>query len=461
MSQILKAGVLLLMATSAHAGVSAAEADRLGKDLTPIGAERGASADGLIPAWQGKSFFTQAQLDVSRPALEALRRSNSAAGYALLAGPLADDKPRVVITRANMSQYAAQLTEGHKAMFRLYADYKMPVYPTVRNAFFPDQINAATRKNATSASLQGTDDLTGAAIGFPFPIPKTGAEVIWNHRLKYRGNAVRLINNSAIVAQDGGVQQSRFVADVKFVYANYKNPAPADNKLALYFSAKNLAPARVAGQSTLVHEPIMGSRAAWLFDPGIGRVRRAPDVGFDNPTLGADGEQFNDQVDTFNGSLERYDWKLLGKKPMLIAYNSQRIESPQLKIKDILRVKLHHLPEWNARRASIAARYLDALQSAPLTLPTVIARAESSWHLFVVRVPQRDAVQQKLQAAGINTLIHYPIPPHRQQAYAGGIWRAGDFPIAEQVAGEVLSLPMGPHLKAADVERVISALQTL
>jgi len=336
MNQILKSGVFLLMAASAHAGVPVAEADRLGKDLTPIGAERGASADGLIPAWQGKSFFTSAQLDVSRPALEALRRSNSAAGYALLAGPLADDKPRVVITRANMSQYAAQLTEGHKAMFRLYADYKMPVYPTVRNAFFPDQINAATRKNATSANLQGTDDLTGAAIGFPFPIPKTGAEVIWNHRLKYRGNAVRLINNSAIVAQDGGVQQSRFIADVKFVYANYKTPAPADNKLALYFMAKNQAPARVAGQTTLVHEPIMGSRSAWLFDPGLGRVRRAPDVGFDNPTLGADGEQFNDQVDTFNGSLERYDWKLIGKKPMLIAYNSLRMSSPALKVKDVL-----------------------------------------------------------------------------------------------------------------------------
>lgn len=127
----------------------------------------------------------------------------------------------------------------------------------------------------------------------------------------------------------------------------------------------------------------------------------------------------------------------------------------------ILRVKLHHLPEWNARRESIAARYLDALQGAPLVLPRVIAQAESSWHLFVVRHAQRDTVQRKLQEAGINTLIHYPIPPHRQQAYAGGIWKAGDFPIAEQVAGEVLSLPMGPHLKAADVERVIAALHTL
>lgn len=336
MNQILKASVLMLMAASAQAGVSAAEADRLGKDLTPIGAERGASADGLIPAWQGRDFYTAKQTQVTRPELEALRKGNPANAFALLSGKLAEDKPRLTITRANMAQYAAQLTEGHKAMFRLYPSYKMNIYPTVRTGFFPDQIYAATKKNATSAQLQGTDDLTGAAIGFPFPMPKTGAEVIWNHRLKYRGNAVRLVNNSAIVAQNGGVQQSRFIADVKFIYANYKTPAPADNKLALYFSAKNLAPARVAGQSTLVHEPLMGSRSAWLFDPGIGRVRRAPDVGFDNPTLGADGEQFNDQVDTFNGSLERYDWKLLGKKPMLIAYNSGRIQSPALKVKDLL-----------------------------------------------------------------------------------------------------------------------------
>lgn len=336
MNQVIKASVLMLMAASAQAGVSAAEADRLGKDLTPIGAERGASADGLIPAWQGKDFYTTKQLQINRSELEALRRSNPAGAFALLSGKLADDTPRLTITRANMGQYAAQLTEGHKAMLRLYPSYKMNIYPTVRTGFFPDQIYAATKKNATAAQLQGTDDLSGAAVGFPFPIPKTGAEVIWNHRLKYRGNALRLVNNSAIVAQNGSMQQSRFVADVKFIYANYKTPASADNKLAFYFSAKNLAPARVAGQSTLVHEPLMGSRSAWLFDPGIGRVRRAPDVGFDNPTLGADGEQFNDQVDTFNGSLERYDWKLLGKKPMLIAYNSGRIQSPALKVKDLL-----------------------------------------------------------------------------------------------------------------------------
>ena len=220
MNQFIKVSALLLLSSAVQAGVSSAEADRLGKDLTPIGAEMGASADGLIPAWQGKSFFTQAQINVNRPDLVAMGRNNPMGAYKLLSGKLADDKPRLTITRANMAQYAAQLTEGHKAMFRLYPSYKMNVYPTERPGFFPEQIYEATKKNATSASLQGTDDLKGAAIGFPFPIPKTGAEVIWNHRLKYRGNAVRLVNNSAIVSQDGGVQQSRFIADVKFVYAN-------------------------------------------------------------------------------------------------------------------------------------------------------------------------------------------------------------------------------------------------
>lgn len=336
MHSIFKASMLLLLATSAHASVSAAEADRLGKDLTPIGAERAASADGQVPAWAGKSFFSEKQLAITRPELESLRKSNPAGAYALLSGKLSDDKPLYTVTRANMAQYADKLTAGHKAMFKLYPDYKMIVYPSVRTGFFADQIYAATRKNATSAELQGTDDLKNAAIGFPFPIPKNGAEVIWNHRLKYRGNAVRLYNNSAIVAQDGSVQLSKFVADVKFIYANFKTPPAPDNKLALYFLATNVSPARVAGQVTLVHEPTTGSRSAWLYDPGLGRTRRAPDVGFDNPTLGADGEQFNDQVDTFNGSLERYDWKLIGKKEMLIAYNSQRIASPTLKVKDLL-----------------------------------------------------------------------------------------------------------------------------
>jgi dTDP-4-amino-4,6-dideoxygalactose transaminase len=112
-----------------------------------------------------------------------------------------------------------------------------------------------------------------------------------------------------------------------------------------------------------------------------------------------------------------------------------------------LRVKLKKLDEWNDRRRGMAALYLTELSGAAnLTLPFVPEWAEPVWHLFVVRHPKRDALQQKLAAADIGTLIHYPVPAHLSGAYADGPWKRRDFPIAEELAGTVLSLPIGPHL---------------
>ncbi|MBD0319062.1 MAG: DegT/DnrJ/EryC1/StrS family aminotransferase [Gemmatimonadetes bacterium] len=123
----------------------------------------------------------------------------------------------------------------------------------------------------------------------------------------------------------------------------------------------------------------------------------------------------------------------------------------------ILRVKLRRLAAWNERRARIAARYREALAPLALELPRVPAEATSSWHLFVVETPQRDAVREALAARGVETLVHYPIPPHRQDAYSeqGAI----SFPVAERIAARVLSLPMGPHLTDGQQERVIEALR--
>jgi hypothetical protein len=249
------------------------------------------------------------------------------------------EKPQFIITRDNMAQYAAHLTDGQKAMFAKYPDYRMIVYPTVRATFFPDAVNQATIKNATSATLKGTDDVEGAVLGFPFPIPKSGAEVIWNHKMRYRGSAVRRYNNQAIVKPDGSYKITKLVEDVKFKYANLKENNTG-TKILLYYLSEVLSPPRVAGQMILVHESsgAGGSgRDAWIFNPGLGRVNRAPDVGYDNPYIGTDGEQFNDQVDVFNGALDRYDWKLVGKKDMYIAYNSFLINAPLIKYKDIIR----------------------------------------------------------------------------------------------------------------------------
>ena len=128
----------------------------------------------------------------------------------------------------------------------------------------------------------------------------------------------------------------------------------------------------------------------------------------------------------------------------------------------ILRVKLAKLDEWNALRRVIAERYQQGLANCGLRLPHVPEWAEPAWHLYVVQHPQRGALQQALADAGVGTLIHYPIPPHRQQAYAHVGLEQGAFPLAERMADQVLSLPMGPHLQADQVGIVIAAtLQTM
>jgi dTDP-4-amino-4,6-dideoxygalactose transaminase len=123
-----------------------------------------------------------------------------------------------------------------------------------------------------------------------------------------------------------------------------------------------------------------------------------------------------------------------------------------------LRVKLRRLDEFNNRRRAVAARYLQGLRDAPaLTLPQVPEWCDPVWHLFVVRHPDRDALQARLAEAGVDTLIHYPIPPHRCGAYAD--FASAELPVAEALSAEVLSLPIGPHLAGSDVERVIEAVR--
>ncbi|MDR3417379.1 MAG: DUF1329 domain-containing protein [Nevskia sp.] len=257
------------------------------------------------------------------------------------------DQPLYTITPANMAQYADKLSQGHQALFKAYPDYKMVVYPSIRTAFFPDAVNEATVKNATAAHLEGTDNVLDAKLGFPFPIPKNGAEVMWNHKLRFRGSAARRYNDQAIVKPDGSFVITKLQEDVKFKYANLREPPAPGNKIFAFYLSQVLSPPRVAGEIILAHEPFIGNRAAWIYDPGLGRVNRAPDVGYDNPYPGTDGEQLTDQVDMFNGALDRYDWKLLGKKDLLIPYNSFLINGPAFTYKTLLTP--FHINQKNSR----------------------------------------------------------------------------------------------------------------
>jgi dTDP-4-amino-4,6-dideoxygalactose transaminase len=145
------------------------------------------------------------------------------------------------------------------------------------------------------------------------------------------------------------------------------------------------------------------------------------------------------------GSKEKYYNEIKG-------YNS-RLDELQAAF---LRVKLKKLDEWNQRRRDVAAHYLAKLSGLPgLILPFVPVWAEPVWHLFVVQHPKRDELQRKLTEADIGTLIHYPVPAHLSGAYADGLWKQHDFPVAEELAGTVLSLPIGPHLSRKQTDQVI------
>jgi hypothetical protein len=352
----------------AMAGVSADEAAKLGKTLTPMGSLKAGNADGSLPAWTGSENFTAEQRALTLAKLKELFAEARKIPYeqfpkmydeAVAKGEIPvppsmkavyeaarekignNYKPLFTITAANMAQHADKLTEGHKAMLKAYPTYRITVYPSVRTAFFPDEINAATAKNAVNAKLVGTDDVVGAELGFPFPIPQSGAEVLWNAKLKFRGTAAKRYNDQAIVKPDGDYKLTKLIEDVKFKYGNVREKAAAGNRIFAYYIAKTVAPPRVAGQIYLVHEPFSGIRAAWIYNPGLARINRAPDVGYDNPSIGTDGEQFNDQVDMFNGALDRYDWKLVGKKEIYIPYNAYTMSIPILSYKELL--KPHHV----------------------------------------------------------------------------------------------------------------------
>jgi dTDP-4-amino-4,6-dideoxygalactose transaminase len=190
-----------------------------------------------------------------------------------------------------------------------------------------------------------------------------------------------------------------------------------------------------------------GDMTAWSFYPGknLGALGDAGAITTDDPVLA-------DRVRVLRnyGSRVKYVNEVKGC--------NSRMDPVQAAV---LRVKLKHLDEWNARRKAIATSYLVDLHSefgnegSQLVLPYVPDWAEPAWHLFVIRHRQRDALQKELEEAGVGTLIHYPIPPHLSGAFAERGYHQGSYPVAEELASTVLSLPVGPHLRPLDQDTVI------
>lgn len=216
-----------------------------------------------------------------------------------------------------------------------------------------------------------------------------------------------------------------------------------DNGLKVVEDAAQAHGARYRGRQIGSH----GDAVAWSFYPG----KNLGAVG-DAGALTTNDDETADRLRLLRnyGSREKYLNEVQG-------YNS-RLDPVQAAF---LSVKLTVLDNWNSRRAAIAQRYTTALAGSGLTLPHVPDWADPVWHLYVVRHNDRDALAEQLRQEGIATLVHYPVPPHAQAAYADLGLSSNNLPLATKLAKEVLSLPIGPHLSDEQVEHVIDALKTL
>lgn len=189
----------------------------------------------------------------------------------------------------------------------------------------------------------------------------------------------------------------------------------------------------------------LGNAAAFSFYPGknLGALGDAGAITTNDTALADSARVLRNY-----GSREKYKNEALGA--------NSRLDELQAAF---LRVKLRVLDDWNARRTMIAARYLKGLRDLDLALPATPDWTDPVWHLFVVRHPERARIQKTLSDAGIGTMIHYPIPPHLQKAYAHLNYGEGSFPVSEEIHREVFSLPMGPHLSEESSDYVIRQLR--
>jgi len=390
---------LTLLALPAAAKVSQAEADKLKTTLTPMGGERAANKDGSIPAWSGGLTTAPGCFKG-----EGTR----------LCDPFPDDKPLYTVTAQNVAQYKDKLSAGQQKMFAKFADtYKLNVYPTRRTAAYPGFVDETTYQNALKAELGGGGEaLVNAITGIPFPIPKSGVEPVWNHKTRYRGQGARRWNNQAAVTTSGDFNLVKIREDIRFTYSQKGATPESLQNVIIYFLQVVTQPPRLAGQITLVHETmdqVKEPRRAWQYNPGQRRLRRAPNVGYDNPGTGSDNLRTNDQTDTFNGATDRYTWKIVGKKEMLVPYNSYVVHSDKYKYKDIVR-KGHinqELPRYELHRVWVVEGSLKP-GTSHIYAKRVFFLDEDSWQIVLVDIYDRRGELWRWQEAHPVQAYHKP-----------------------------------------------------
>jgi len=315
---------------AAQAAVTAEQAERLGRDLTCVGAERAGNADGTIPEYKG--------LYVGEvPGWNAEPHSG-----AHPIDPYAADQPRLIITAQNVEQYAQHLTEGQLAMFKRYPDsYRMQVYEGRREFAYPEEVCERAKWNALNAEIVD-DGLGYSGLGFiPFPIPQNAMEVLWNHQLPFREWTQDEIRDIAAVTASGSIGWGRARGRC-LSPSNDLSPgvrSSTSDPVSAYCITETLLPQTERGNISLAHEPYnyrQGARTAWSYNTGTRRVRLAPGYGYDQPLGGSNGLMTIDEDRLFNGAPDRYDWKLVGKQEIYIPANGYKLQGKEVRYDQLL-----------------------------------------------------------------------------------------------------------------------------
>lgn len=296
------------------AATAAEDPARLSKDLTPAGAERAGNKDGTIPEWTGASPFS----GTWKP---GTRRSD--------AFRFKDDKPLFSIDASNVDKYVQHLTPGQIARIKSAKDYRMDVYPSRRTCNTPDWVAENHKKNLATAKI--SDDgwsLKEAVVpGVPFPMPKTGVEVMWKTKMRYRGLAVDLpLLRSTVSPRRGGNDWIQAEMRQTYYYPWGRKGSTLLSTLPqwewqLYFGFE--APAALAGQAAIVNMPLAKSGTeTFYYFPGQRRVRRMPAYAYDAPQIGFENQYLTDEPQVFTGTIDRFDWTIVGKKEVYVPYNA-------------------------------------------------------------------------------------------------------------------------------------------
>lgn len=291
-------------------------------NLTPIGAEIAGNKDGSIPSWTGGDSLFNEQESVQTETL---------------INPYKGEQPLYKITKNNLKEFQHLLSDSHISLLKKGDEsYFINVYKSYRNASYPKSIYLETDLNEgkTKLSEEGVG-LKNYHSGVPFRQPKQGLEVIWNHITRYRGDSIKTTSANALVREDGSYTLTKRKSQISFAHSMKEE----SENILFYIKSHIISPVRMAGDVVLVHETIdqvNDPRKAWVYSSAQRRIRRIPDFSYDSEIPFTDGFIVADQVDMFNGAPDRYDWKLLGKKELIIPYNNYELLSKDLSYEEIL-----------------------------------------------------------------------------------------------------------------------------